>query len=467
MNDKQQQLLYMICDFFGVALAVLLFNIYRRSILSPFSTLADYLSSTNVIIGQILFPVLMMGIFYISGFYSSPFRRSRMQDVFTTFGSCIAGTLLIVFTALVNDLSTDRGRDYTMFLVLFAILFTCVMIPRALITGITAKKLRNGELFTPVIIVGYTKAQADILKQLRQLKTHLGFRPVAIAALDNPAVAQIGSLPVYDIANINKLIKDKRVTHLILVRHPSGSWEQTLPELGKLMPLGLPILTSHTSKELGAVHHLDVASEPLINVTGIYVSPFTANVKRMFDVVVSSLALIIGAIPIGMLAIAVKLNTPGKAFYRQTRLGRGGKPFQIIKLRTMREDAEKDGEPMLSSLNDSRITSLGQTLRKYRLDEFPQFWNVLKGEMSIVGPRPERPYYVDKIVKINPQYVLLHQVRPGITSWGMVKYGYASKIEEMIERMRYDVLYLHNVSLLLDLKIIFYTFNTVFTGKGL
>ncbi len=467
MNERRQQLLYVVCDFFGVALAVLLFNIYRHDVLSPDSPLGQYISSKNVILGQIIFPILMMGIFYISGFYSSIYRRSRMQDVFTTFSSCIAATLLIIFAALIDDLTSDRGRDYTLFLVLFAILFTCVMIPRALITRLTARKLRRGELYTPVLIVGYAASREAIINQIGQLKTHMGLRPVAIVTVDFPLESAIGNLPGYELSQIKEVIAKTGATHLILVHHPSGSWEKTLPDLRNLMLLNLPILTAHNFNDLGAIHHLDVASEPLVNVTRIYVSPFTANVKRLIDVSVSSIALLAGALPIGILAAVIKLTSPGKAFYSQVRLGRGGRPFRIYKLRTMYEDAEINGEPMLSTLNDPRITPVGQFLRKYRLDELPQFWNVLKGEMSLVGPRPERKFFVDQIVKIKPQYVLLHQVRPGITSWGMVKYGYASKVDEMIERMRYDVLYLHNISLLLDLKIIFYTINTVFTGKGL
>ena len=132
----------------------------------------------------------------------------------------------------------------------------------------------------------------------------------------------------------------------------------------------------------------------------------------------------------------------------------------------MRVDAEING-PQLSCDNDSRITYIGQFMRKYRLDELPQFWNVIKGEMSLVGPRPERKFYIDQIVKIAPYYNLIFQIRPGITSWGMVKFGYAKNVDEMVARTKYDLLYINNMSIKLDLKILIYTFRTIFRGEGL
>jgi lipopolysaccharide/colanic/teichoic acid biosynthesis glycosyltransferase len=167
-----------------------------------------------------------------------------------------------------------------------------------------------------------------------------------------------------------------------------------------------------------------------------------------------------------IVALAIKIDSKGPVFYSQERVGYKQKKFNILKFRSMTTDAEKSG-PQLSSENDSRITKLGRILRKYRIDELPQFWNVLKGDMSLVGPRPEREYFIHKIVEKAPYYTLVHQVRPGITSWGMVKYGYAKNVDEMILRLRYDLIYLTNISILVDLKIIIYTVETVFTGRGM
>jgi lipopolysaccharide/colanic/teichoic acid biosynthesis glycosyltransferase len=204
----------------------------------------------------------------------------------------------------------------------------------------------------------------------------------------------------------------------------------------------------------------------LIDITNAHTSPSTLNCKRLADIVISFFALIL-LIPVFLvIATAVKREKSGSIIYSQERIGYHKCPFKIYKFRTMKVDAEADG-PLLSSITDKRVTRTGRFLRKYRLDELPQFFNVLRGDMSLVGPRPEREYYIRQIVVKAPYYNLVHQVRPGITSWGMVKYGYATTVDQMIERLQYDLLYIDNVSLQVDLKILFHTVNTVFTGKGL
>jgi exopolysaccharide biosynthesis polyprenyl glycosylphosphotransferase len=189
------------------------------------------------------------------------------------------------------------------------------------------------------------------------------------------------------------------------------------------------------------------------------------SVKRFIDIAVSIFAFVFLLPFLLMIALAIRVSSKGPVLYSQERIGKHGKPFQIFKFRTMVANAEANG-PQLSSTYDNRVTRVGRFLRKTRLDELPQFYNVLKGEMSLVGPRPERRHFIDLIMQRAPHYSHLHRVRPGITSWGQVKYGYAENVDQMIQRLKYDVLYIENMSLAMDFKILFYTVAIVLKGSG-
>ena len=188
-------------------------------------------------------------------------------------------------------------------------------------------------------------------------------------------------------------------------------------------------------------------------------------IKRILDILLTITGTIILLPLILFVAIIVKLSSKGSIFFLQERVGYNEKSFLIWKFRSMDITAEESG-PQLSSSEDNRVTAWGKIMRRWRLDELPQLWNVLKGDMSIVGPRPERKYYIDQIIKIHPEYLNLLKVRPGLTSMGMVKFGYAENVEEMIERMKYDITYVENASLLLDITIMLQSIKVIFAGKG-
>lgn len=189
------------------------------------------------------------------------------------------------------------------------------------------------------------------------------------------------------------------------------------------------------------------------------------GMKRLADIAFSMLALLLLWPLFILIALIIWLDTGAPIFFLQERVGRGGRPFRIIKFRTMKVDAEHQG-PQLSFPEDKRQTRVGSILRRYRLDELPQFFNILKGDMSLVGPRPERSFFIEQISKKTSDFPLLLQMRPGLTSWGQVKYGYASTIDQIFERMQYDLYYVRNFSLMFDLKIILHTVRIVFSGKG-
>ncbi len=216
---------------------------------------------------------------------------------------------------------------------------------------------------------------------------------------------------------------------------------------------------------LGTVKLTHIYGAILIEVDQEIMSRWELMLKRFIDVIVASLCLIILSPLYLYIALRVKLSSPGPIMYSQDRIGKNNKAFSILKFRSMHLNAEAAG-PQLSNEDDPRVTKWGRIMRKWRLDELPQMINVLKGEMSLVGPRPERQFYINQIMEKAPHYKHLLKVRPGITSWGQVKYGYASNLDQMLQRLKYDIIYLENMSLGLDFKILFYTMLVLVQGKG-
>jgi exopolysaccharide biosynthesis polyprenyl glycosylphosphotransferase len=216
----------------------------------------------------------------------------------------------------------------------------------------------------------------------------------------------------------------------------------------------------------GAARIGQIDRPSLIHITEQHMTDAELCIKRAFDILICAVGLIIISPLLLIIALLVRLDSKGAILYSQERIGLYGVPFRIYKFRTMVENAEASGVPQVTHDNDPRITRVGHWLRKYRLDELPQLWNILRGDMSIVGPRPERPYFVEQIMKEAPYYCLLYKVRPGLTSWGPIRVGYTDTMEKMIERLNCDVVYVENMSLLLDMKILFFTVGVIVKGKG-
>jgi exopolysaccharide biosynthesis polyprenyl glycosylphosphotransferase len=269
------------------------------------------------------------------------------------------------------------------------------------------------------------------------------------------------------VENLALIVKDRQINELVIAIQNGKRklLETIITSIGDNRDLTLKIIPQSQDYLIGTVKTSAILQEPLISVSTKHLPVWQQFIKRFLDISASVFAMLL-LLPIYIFcAIGVKLSSKGSIFYMQERVGLNGKPFQIIKFRSMVADAEK-GTPLLSSKTDPRITNFGRFMRKTRLDETPQFINVFWGNMSLVGPRPERQYYIDQIVKVAPHYKLLLTVKPGMTSWGQVKFGYAENIDEMVERLKWDILYLDNMSLQTDIKILIYTALIVLKGTG-
>lgn len=459
----------MLGDYLASNVAWFLFNIVRFHFpgIQAGGSLKAYLLSSRVIEGQIIFPLLMMGVYYLSGYYNQPFFKSRIQELVQTLGSVLVNTLLIFFIALINDVLRLRIDNYELLLLLYGLQFVFVYAVRATITGNATALIHRGKWQFNTFIIGCGSKAVKQMRELEEPRHSLGYRIVGfIRVNDETADPEIADR-TYPMEELPRLCREMKIQELIVAPE-----EDNLAELHRLIntlyPLNLPIKlgTDEFNIISSRVRLTNIYGAPLIDMSNCAISEGGKNMKRMFDILVSAVALVLLSPLFVVLAILIKRDSSGPVFYQQERIGYRHRPFKIYKFRTMKANAES-GTPLLSEENDQRITRIGRVLRKYRLDELPQFWNVLKGDMSLVGPRPEREYFIRQIVERVPYYVLLHQIRPGITSWGMVKYGYARNIDEMIARLKYDILYLENMSLLVDLKIIIYTIRTVVTGKGM
>lgn len=472
--EYRKRLLYVVVDYIAANVGWGLFNAIRYFILSlerqGYESVSAYLQSFSVMAGQIFGPLAMMVVFYLSGYYNRVFMKSRAGVVLTTLGSIFIVSLIAFFTMLVNDLTSDRIVDYNLVGVLFFVLFFSIFIPRWILTRLTTASIVSGEISFPTLVVGTSDDAEAMSRRIAVLQGSRGFRIVGYVNAGSHHISPVGVMS-YTMDDIVDVCAENNVENIILIPEESDSDADSrnhlLEMVNRLFPLECAIYISPSTAHFltSRVRQTDITSEPLIDISRSDMSDSTVNMKRVSDVAVSVVVLLLISPLLAILGLMVKMDSPGPAFYRQQRVGRHKKVFYINKLRTMRIDAESSG-PSLSSENDPRVTRLGRVLRKYRLDELPQFWNVLKGDMSLVGPRPEREYFLSRIVAKAPYYVLLLQVRPGITSWGMVKYGYAENVDEMIERSRYDLLYLENISFTVDMKILFHTVHTVLTGKG-
>lgn len=459
---------YVGMDLFTTFLAFLLFNYFRFTIGALQHVSGNFISfmlAPKMLAEQFCLPLVLLGIYWLSGYYNDPFTKSRLVELSQTFFSTLFNSVLIYLALLINDQFPGRSLNYEIMVTLFLLMFGFVYLGRVILTNAVINKIASGEWSFNTVIIGNSDKAIDMARRLNTARTNVSYNVIGHLPIHGETPSPLSHHTLTD-NQLDRLCRMHKIDQLIICA--ATSEESTiLTLLNKYFPSGTPIKISPHSLSFLTSHirQGDINAEPFIDITSASISPFQKNMKRVLDILLSSVALILGSPVFLAVAIGVKLSSPGPVIYRQPRVGYRQKRFNILKFRSMYQNAESKG-PQLSDIDDPRITPLGHILRKYRLDEIPQFWNVVKGDMSLVGPRPERDFFIRQIVEKAPFYSLLHQVKPGLTSWGMVKFGYAKSVDEMIERSRFDLIYLSNMSLAVDFKILLHTLKTIAMGKG-
>lgn len=367
----------------------------------------------------IYYPIGCLLIYYLSGYYLRVQRKRWSQELLTTFVSSVLISLLAFFIIIIDDRVESYHRYVGSLGALWLLQFSISYVLRFLLTSFIRRHATPPATFT-------IHSEKDI-QHIRPAKGDM-------VVVDLPATAQ--EITLYRI--IRKLY---------------------------LMDVEIAVVPKLFDMLTGAAKIPEITGNPLVMISEYNASDSELCVKRAFDIVVSALTLVVLSPIYALLWILVYCSSKGPAFYSQQRIGLHGKPFNIYKFRTMVQHAEDD-VPQLSADDDPRVTRVGRFMRKYRLDELPQMWNILRGDMSVVGPRPEREFFIKQIVEKAPYYCLLYKIRPGLTSWGPIRVGYTDTLQKMIDRLNYDIVYMENMSIRLDIKILFFTMGVILDGKG-
>ncbi len=467
INRNRQRAKYICADILSAWCVWLLFLCFRWMVYEGrvFGYDEILIPAFNFYTPLILYPLGCLIIHYLSGFYMRPYKRTLVNDIATTGIASAIIALSAFFIIILDDEVAGYQRYYYSLLVLFVLQFVLSYVFRLGITLSTQHAVHRGQIAYNTVIIGTGACALRIAQDLSH--NNDGNRVIGFIAPTPGEARQPDIQPLLGDIDDMPALKQRHNIYTAIVAVDDDN-TQLYKIIDKLYPLNIEIQFVPRINEIliGKIRINNLSGPALVSITEHTMSDCELSIKRAFDVAVSLMAIVVTS-PLWLVcAIGIKCTSAGPVLYKQERIGMHGCPFTIIKFRTMYTGSEAHTGPQLSSPHDKRTTAIGRWLRKYRLDEMPQFWNILKGEMSFVGPRPERKFYIDKITQRAPYYCLIYRIRPGLTSWGPIKVGYTDTLDKMIDRLNYDIIYLDNMSLKTDLKILLFTIGVIIKGKG-